>query len=298
MDYELMLFDRISKIQSINEQYDLESNGYISFSGGKDSVVLSRLIDIALPNNNIPRVYVNTGMEYTKMVKFVKRLSQLDNRIIIKNNEMNIPRTLKHYGYPFKSKSFSSLVLTYYNMKSKGLDVCDGYKKRIQGDDDSYDVIPKIVRYIFDENAPIKISDKCCIKFKERILKKFEKDRKISITGIRKDEGGRRSSVKGCLTRNGTKFHPLLVVSDDWEDEFIKRENLELCELYYPPYNFKRTGCKGCPFNRNIQKDLEVLHDKLPNEYYQCIHLWKPVYDEYIRVGYRLKYYPHLKEVK
>ena len=29
------------------------------------------------------------------------------------------------------------------------------------------------------------------------------------------------------------------------------------------------------------------------NEYKQCLHLWKPVYDEYIRIGYRLKKYPH-----
>ena len=26
----------------------------------------------------------------------------------------------------------------------------------------------------------------------------------------------------------------------------------------------------------------------LPNEYKQCLLLWKPVYDEYIRLGYRL----------
>lgn len=72
-DYEFILTDRIAKIQAINEQYDLEHNSYIAFSGGKDSVVLSHLIDMALPNNKIPRVYANTGIEYNDMVKFVKR---------------------------------------------------------------------------------------------------------------------------------------------------------------------------------------------------------------------------------
>ncbi len=72
-EYEFILTDRIAKIQAINEQYDLEHNGYIAFSGGKDSVVLSHLIDMALPNNKIPRVYANTGIEYNDMVKFVKR---------------------------------------------------------------------------------------------------------------------------------------------------------------------------------------------------------------------------------
>ena len=70
---EFMLADRIAKIKSMNEQYDLEGIAYISYSGGKDSTVLSHLIDEALPGNNIPRVYLNTGIEYKKVVTFVER---------------------------------------------------------------------------------------------------------------------------------------------------------------------------------------------------------------------------------
>jgi len=70
---EFLLQDRITKIKSINELYNLEENAYISFSGGKDSTVLSRLIDLALPNNKIPRVYINTGIEYKNVVSFVER---------------------------------------------------------------------------------------------------------------------------------------------------------------------------------------------------------------------------------
>ena len=32
--FEFLLFDRIEKIKQINQQYDLENNAYISFSGG------------------------------------------------------------------------------------------------------------------------------------------------------------------------------------------------------------------------------------------------------------------------
>ena len=66
MDNELLLQDRIAKIQAINEQYDLLNNAYIGFSGGKDSTILHYLIDMALPGNNIPRVFINTGIEYKK----------------------------------------------------------------------------------------------------------------------------------------------------------------------------------------------------------------------------------------
>ena len=117
--------------------------------------------------------------------------------------------------------------------------------------------------------------------------------------GIRNDEGGRRSINKGCLSGiKNLKFSPLKVVSDEFEKEFIKRENIELCELYHEPYNFKRTGCKGCPFNDNIEKELSTMYKLLPNEYYQCLHIWKPVYQEYIRIGYRLKEYPHKRGVQ
>ena len=35
--FEFLLQDRVAKIKAINEQYDLENNAYISFSGGIDT---------------------------------------------------------------------------------------------------------------------------------------------------------------------------------------------------------------------------------------------------------------------
>ena len=77
-DNEILLLDRIDKIQAINKQYNLLDNAYISFSGGKDSTVLHHLIDLALPNNKTPRVYINTGIEYKSIVNFVKELAKQD----------------------------------------------------------------------------------------------------------------------------------------------------------------------------------------------------------------------------
>lgn len=148
----------------------------------------------------------------------------------------------------------------------------------------------------------VKLSDKCCYKLKKEVALRYEEEsgRTIAITGIRGEEGGMRA-LGGCTIFNDGKlkrFHPLKVITDEWEDEFIKRENIELCELYYEPYNFKRTGCNSCPFSLDLQQQLDMLYKYLPNEYYKAIRLWKPVYDEYIRLGYRLKYYPHEKGVQ
>ena len=74
-DFELLLIDRIEKIKIIDKQYDIQNNSYIAFSGGKDSTILHYLIDLALPNNRIPRVFINTGIEYCEILKFVNTLS-------------------------------------------------------------------------------------------------------------------------------------------------------------------------------------------------------------------------------
>lgn len=83
----------------------------------------------------------------------------------------------------------------------------------------------------------------------------------------------------------------ILVISEEWQEWFIQRENIELCKLYYEPYSFARTGCKGCPFALDLQEQLGTMAKYLPAERKQCEFIWKPVYDEYRRLGYRLKPY-------
>lgn len=70
IDNEFLLQDRLQKIRQIINKYG-EENFAMSFSGGKDSTVLSALIDMALPNNKIPRLYANTGIELNMIRDFV-----------------------------------------------------------------------------------------------------------------------------------------------------------------------------------------------------------------------------------
>lgn len=280
---EFILLDRIAKIQAINEQYNLEHNSYISFSGGKDSVVLSKLIDLALPDNKIPRLYANTGIEYNLMVKYVVRERERDSRIIIVNQTRNIRKTLEEYGYPFKSKEHS-LRVDQFNKGSNA----NFIKKYIEGWNSKFKC-PKILLYQFEEKGKYNYSNRCCYRLKKSLLHNKQKELglKMNITGMRQEEGGNRERLS-CLTNNGKSFHPLIVCSEEWENWFIDKYNIKLCELYYPPYNFKRTGCKGCPYSLNLQQDLDTMAQLLPNERRQCEILWKPVYEEYRRIGYRL----------
>lgn len=296
-EYEFILTDRIAKIQAINEQYDLEHNAYIAFSGGKDSCVVSHLIDIALPNNTIPRVFANTGIEYNDMVKFVKRERERDGRIIILNQTKNIKQTLDQYGYPFKSKPFSHNYSIYQHLGEESK-TYQAMKKSVMFG------IPKQLEYMFNgkETMRLKISEQCCYKLKKDISNKWKKEnnKTINITGLRRVEGGTRGNISCTVFEENEllKFHPLAPINNEWEDEFITRNSIELCRLYSAPFNFNRTGCKGCPYTKDIQEQLNTMYKLLPSEYKQCIHLWKPVYDEYIRIGYRLKYYPHEKGIQ
>ena len=284
-DYDLLLTDRLGVIKDTINKYG-EDKFYISFSGGKDSTILHYLVDLALPNNKIPRVFINTGIEYNDIVKFVNDLASKDNRFVILKPTQNIKNVLETYGYPFKSKEHSLYVATYQSMGEKS----KTYQRYLYPDENrkKYKCID-LLRYQFTKDFNLRVSDKCCFKLKEEPVRFYEKEtnRKIAILGIMKEERGRRSNAK-CFVKD-KHFNPLVVLTKGWEDWFIEKYNIQLCKLYYPPFNFKRTGCKGCPYNLNLQKDLETLKEQLPNEYKQCCFIWKPVYDEYKRIGYRLK---------
>lgn len=286
-EYDFLLSDRIQKIKSINDLYDLENNSYISFSGGKDSTVLHYLIDLALPNNKIPRVYINTGIEYKKVVSFVERERERDCRVIIIEPTQNIKEMLNIYGYPFKSKEHSQKV-SYYQSSGKTKTVInylgEGTKKTF--------LCPDKLKYNFTPEFKLKVSDKCCYKMKKEPVKKWalENNRPITITGMRSNEKGLRTKLTCTVfdEKDLIKFHPLAPLEDNFINDFIKNNNIKLCDLYYPPFNFKRTGCKGCPYSLDLKDQLELMKYFLPEEEKQCEYIWQPVYQEYRKINYRL----------
>lgn len=286
-DNEFLTFDRIIKIQSTVEKYG-EDSFFISFSGGKDSTVLSHLVDLAIPGNKIPRVYANTGIELNAVRDFVLELQKKDPRIEVIKPSVNIKTALERDGYPFKSKEHSMYVDIYQN---------SGYCKTVDrylnpAEERKTFGCPEPLKYQFTPEFKLKCSKKCCYNMKEKPMDDYAKQsgRTNIIIGLLGDEKGGRinakcmSEVRGCM-----HFQPLVAVDHEWEEYFIEKERIRLCKLYYPPYNFERTGCKGCPYNINLQQTLDVLGQYFPAERKQCELIWGPVYDEYRRLGYRLK---------
>jgi len=147
MDNELLLFDRLEVIKATNQKYDLEHNAYLSFSGGKDSTIVHYLLDMALPNNRIPRVFIDTGIEYTMIRDFVLGLAKNDDRFVILKPTKPIKQTLESVGYPFKSKQHSHNIMVYQHNKEQFKEI----KKAIDSD------MTLLQNYEFIHSLPIGI---------------------------------------------------------------------------------------------------------------------------------------------
>lgn len=290
-ELELLEFDRLEVIKQTIQKYG-ENNFYLSFSGGKDSTILHCLLDKALPENKIPRVFINTGIEYNAIVEFVKEMAQEDDRFIILKPTKPIRETLEKYGYPFKSKEHS-LRVEEFNKDSNANYIYKYIHGRTRNGQESKFHCPKMLLYQFEEKGKYNYSNKCCYKLKKEPVNKWAKENKkpIVITGMRKEEGGNRARLGCIITKNGkvAKFHPLIVVTDEWEEWIIKKYGIKLCKLYSEPFNFKRTGCKGCPYSLTLQEQLDTMAIYMPQEKKQCELIWKPVYEEYRKLNYRLK---------
>lgn len=289
---EFLLQDRLAKIKSVIEKYG-EENFYLSFSGGKDSTVLSALLDIACPGNKIPRVYANTGIEYCLILEFVEREREREHpwELVILTPSVPIKPMLEKEGYPFKSKQHAKWVDMFQrNGRTQSI---ENYLQSEKADKTLYRPCPNCLKYQFSDDFRIRISDKCCLNMKEKPLDSWAKENKkmYSIVGVMREEGGRRTQAQ-CLAFKSNKlyhFQPLAPITKEWEKWFIEAYNVDICEIYKPPYNFNRTGCKGCPFALHLQQELDTLEKFFPAERKQCEIIWKPVYDEYRRLGYRLK---------
>jgi 3'-phosphoadenosine 5'-phosphosulfate sulfotransferase (PAPS reductase)/FAD synthetase len=232
---------------------------YISFSGGKDSTVLLHLVRQQFPD--VPAVFVDTGLEYPEIRKFVKTI---DNVIWIKP-KYTFKEVLEKYGYPIISKDQSYYIYQVRHGKSKKLN-------NIRMNDKRYGISPKW-KYLL--NAPFKIASECCKYLKKNPLNKYEKesDRKPFV-GIMAEESRSRQLtyvLHGCnaFDLRTPQSRPLIFwkESDIWE--YIKLNNIKYSDIYNK--GIKRTGCIFCCYGVHREKRpnkfdiLKKLHPKLYN---------------------------------
>lgn len=93
---------------------------YVAWSGGKDSTVLRDIVrkleadfqkmDASTEVEPIPAVFVNTGLEYPEVQRFVREAKDRGEPVEIIRPEMRFDEVIKKYGYPVISKEVSDCI--------------------------------------------------------------------------------------------------------------------------------------------------------------------------------------------
>ena len=91
---------RLAKISHSFAKQEIESskNAIISFSGGKDSMVLSHL----LSDFNLKNVFIDTGMEFPETYEFINTLKEKGWDIDIARSKNNFFELCSEKGYPVR----------------------------------------------------------------------------------------------------------------------------------------------------------------------------------------------------
>ena len=93
--------------QRIREWVDYWGKDHVcvSFSGGKDSTVLLHIVR-KMYGDEIPAVFVNTGLEYPEVQRHVRKFKN----VVVLRPKMNFRDVITKYGYPVVSKEISQCI--------------------------------------------------------------------------------------------------------------------------------------------------------------------------------------------
>lgn len=228
-----------------------EDHCYISYSGGKDSTVLSHIAKQMYPN--ILHLFANTTNEYPETLKHIQwEINENHTNIITvypidsKGEMWNFKKVVERYGYPMFSKRVSNAIRTYQHAKTN------------RTKQNSIDYIERNFRK-YKDYMELPISDKCCDKLKKDPLRRKAKELGMDcvILGILASESYQREKAwleYGCnifykLKDNQCK--PLSFWTDEDITEYIDKYQVKIPDLYNMGYT--RNGCMYCGFGVHLE---------------------------------------------
>lgn len=273
---------------------------YVSFSGGKDSTVLLHLVRSIYPD--VEAVFVNTGLEYPEIQRFVKTFENLQ----ILYPKKTFKQVINEYGYPILSKEIS-YTIEHAKMGQKRCSAKIKGEVEYNGEKSRYN----LDKYLPLLNADFKISNKCCDIMKKKPAKTFEKhlDKKPFIATLAEESLVRQNRwlMFGCNAFESDRptSKPMSFWTEQDVLQYIQEENLPIASVYgdivpvggqmsFEGCDCKlcttgcdRTGCIFCGFGAHLEKGegrFQRLKRTHPKQYDFCINggeydengIWKP----------------------
>ena len=283
---------------------------YVSFSGGKDSTVLAYLAANWLSHFRTPPwslnlVFVNTGLEYPEIQKFVneyadwlrREFPRVNVNLVRLRPKMNIRQVVTKYGYSIVSKEVAGYVRDA-RRNPNGLRM-----KRLRGEAVRKDGQPSVYnceKWEYLLYAPFVISSTCCAIMKKSPLKTYaHKTGQQATTATMAEESRLRMThwlKSGCNAFEGKR--PMGKPMSFWTEQDVLRFIVERGLPYASVYGdivasdgendygatlidcklhctgCQRTGCMFCAFGAHLEKGINRFQRmKLthPKHYAFCI---------------------------
>lgn len=235
-----MTEDKVKRAIETLQSYEPEEGYYMAFSGGKDSVTLKALADMA--GVKYEAVYRVTSVDPPELVRFIK------------NEHPNVTREVPR-GRDGNPITMWNLIPKRLMPPTRLVRYCCSSLKETGGDGRM-----TLTGVRWAESSNRKQNQGLVTIIDKTVSKQFESNPNFQQTNrggvvLVNDNAESRKEVEMCYKRNKTLLNPII----DWEDSdvwnFIRKNKIPYCSLY--DEKFQRLGCIGCPMARQKGREQE-----------------------------------------
>ena len=250
----------------ISEFYELTNGAiFISFSGGKDSVVLRHLVLSLYPN--VKCVFSNTTNEYPEILQFVRSTPNVE-WVTPKKTFIDI---MQSDGFPLVSKKVSRGIKTLKHPTEKNKNHTNLLLTGITSNGKKAPSYKIANKWLFLKDVPYNITDKCCDILKKRPLHEYMMNTKtfpiVGTQALESQMRGKNWITYGCniFTDKNKISRPLSIWNEDDIWEYIHKFKLPYSTIYDDVIDGTtgeilvpkevRTGCAYCAYGANLETE-------------------------------------------